>query len=153
MMTIKQVAREIGVSPTTVSHVIHGRGRVSAATRERVKQQIQELGYTPNLNAQRLVTGCTQMIVVDFGPGHDLLGDLYSVELTRGIQRALLPRGYGLLLNGATDTLLQWVKAHAVDGVILAGGTQRHAVACEVARAGTPCVVIAPFPIEETPGI
>jgi len=104
-MTIKQVARTIGVSPTTVSHVLHGRGRVSPATRRKVLEQIEEVGYTPNLTAQRLVTGPTRMVALDFGSEADLLGNLYTVELTRGIQDALQPECYGLLLNSTPDTL------------------------------------------------
>jgi LacI family transcriptional regulator len=153
LLTIKQVAGMIGVSPTTVSHVLHGRGRVSPATRQKVLKQIREIGYTPNLNAQRLVSGRTQVIALDLGLESDPLGNLYAVELTRGIQEAVQPRHYGLLLNAGSDTLFHWVKARAVDGVILAGGPQRASMAREVARMGTPCAVIAYFPAEETPGI
>ncbi|RYG71302.1 LacI family transcriptional regulator [bacterium] len=53
--TIKEFADAIGVSPTTVSRSITRRGRISDETRQMVLQRMEELGYTPNLHAQRLV--------------------------------------------------------------------------------------------------
>ena len=55
-MTIKAIAAAIGVSPSTVSRAMSGKGRLSAATRHRVLQRIEEAGYAPNLHARRLVT-------------------------------------------------------------------------------------------------
>ncbi|MEA9391280.1 LacI family DNA-binding transcriptional regulator [Acerihabitans sp. TG2] len=55
MSTIKQVAVLAGVTPTTVTNVLRGRGRVSEATRQRVLAAVAEQGYRPNLNARALV--------------------------------------------------------------------------------------------------
>src|SRR5438094_7958405 len=81
-VTIDEFARKIGVSTTTVSRAIHGRGRVSPATRGLVLERMKELGYTPNLNAQRLSHGRTYMVALDFGVWHDFLSDMYFVEIT-----------------------------------------------------------------------
>ncbi|HZP84383.1 MAG TPA: LacI family DNA-binding transcriptional regulator [Chthonomonadaceae bacterium] len=143
MPTLRELAQAIGVSPTTVSRAMHGRGRISDATRQKVLQRIQEAGYTPNVHAQRLKVGRTQMIALDFGYWSDVLSDMFFVELTRGIQDALEERGYGLLLTTRKTALQQWVNSRAVDGVILVtGGPRKESMPREIAASGTPCVVI-----------
>src|SRR5437016_631398 len=120
-MTIKQFAQTIGVSPTTVSRAMHGRGRLNPATRSMVLDRMKELGYTPNVNAQRLSHGRTHLVALDFGAWHDYLSDMFFVELTRGVQDVLEAHGYGVLLSGPGEALHRWVKTRAVDGVILMG--------------------------------
>lgn len=53
-VTIKEVAEAAGISMMTVSNVINNRPNVSAALRERVQKQIDDLGYVPNRAAQEL---------------------------------------------------------------------------------------------------
>ena len=53
-MTIHDVARELGVSASTVSRAISGKGRIGAATRDRILDYIEEHGFYPNAAAQSL---------------------------------------------------------------------------------------------------
>ena len=62
MPSLKDVAREAGVSPSTVSAVINGQNCVKFSTRERVLDAIEKLGYTPNFSARELVTNKKQSI-------------------------------------------------------------------------------------------
>lgn len=62
--TIVDVARHAGVSPATVSNTLSGKRRVEAATRERIEHAIRELGYRPNIAAQNIRTGRTNLIAV-----------------------------------------------------------------------------------------
>src|SRR5690606_30263510 len=62
--TIKQVARAAGVSPTTVSHVLSGRGRIAVETRDRVLKVVEELGYRSNRHAQQLVTRKSRILAI-----------------------------------------------------------------------------------------
>jgi DNA-binding LacI/PurR family transcriptional regulator len=118
-----------------------------------VLQRAQELGYTPNLNAQRLVAGRTYLVVLDCGPNPHPFSDMFFVESLEGIQEALRTHGYGLLLSAPGDSPLRWVKALAVDGVILGGEPQDETVAREIASFGMPCVVMGNRPIEDRPGV
>ena len=58
-LTIDDIARELGVSKTTVSRAISGKGRISAATRERVQAYIEEHNYKPNASAKSLAESKT----------------------------------------------------------------------------------------------
>ncbi len=53
-MTVVEIARQAGVSIGTVDRVLHNRGRVSAETRARILEIIQETGYQPNALARQL---------------------------------------------------------------------------------------------------
>ncbi len=65
MVTIKDVANAVGVSPTTVSNVIRGNaGRVSPEMIARINQTIAEMGYTPNLSARALVSSSSHIVGV-----------------------------------------------------------------------------------------
>ncbi len=154
-MNIQEFARQIGVSTATVSRALHKRGRISPATRQMILERAKELGYTPNLHAQRLVTGRSHMIALDYLGQAQILSDMFLVALARGIQQALQAHGYGLLLNLMVDpqqhdTLQrQWVRSQAVDGLILVGGAEvDRAMLREVAAGDTPCVLISQQPVE-----
>lgn len=62
--TLKDVAREAGVSIKTVSNVIHAYPHIRPATRERVEAAIAALGYTPNHTARSLRSGRTGVIAL-----------------------------------------------------------------------------------------
>jgi LacI family repressor for deo operon, udp, cdd, tsx, nupC, and nupG len=55
MATIKEVAAHAGVTPTTITNVLRGRGKTSELTRQRVLDAVALLGYRPNLTARALV--------------------------------------------------------------------------------------------------
>ena len=55
--TIHDVAKAAGVSITTVSHSLNGKGRVDPATRAQVMQVVRQLGYRANRNAKGLRSG------------------------------------------------------------------------------------------------
>jgi DNA-binding LacI/PurR family transcriptional regulator len=154
MSTIREIARAIGVSPTTVSRAMNGRGRLSPATRQRVLQHIREAGFTPNANAQRLAAGRTHMISLHLGEWPDILSDMFLVELVRGVQDALVQQGYGLLLSTENAMLQQWANSRAIDGVVLAVGLpDEEELFPAIAATGTPCVVIGHEAITGTPNV
>jgi len=64
MVTIVDVARTAGVSPSTVSYVLSGKRSISAETRLRVEQSIRKLGYHPNAGARALASSRTNVLAV-----------------------------------------------------------------------------------------
>jgi DNA-binding LacI/PurR family transcriptional regulator len=90
--SIWDVARVAGVSQQTVSRVINGKGRVSEATRARVLQIIEEMGYRPNKLARMLAGGPVRSVTV-------LTSDtaLYGAAATlRGMEEAARTAGFSV---------------------------------------------------------
>ncbi|MBQ4797192.1 LacI family DNA-binding transcriptional regulator, partial [Pectobacterium versatile] len=56
MITIRDVARQAGVSIATVSRVLNNSSAVTQQTRDQVLQTVEQLGYRPNANAQALAS-------------------------------------------------------------------------------------------------
>ncbi len=93
-VTIFDVAEASGVSYGTVSRVINNDPHVRAATRARVMDAIQRLGYVINRQAQNLARGQTHVIGVLVPE----LGNGYIGEIMRGIDGELDQAGYDLML-------------------------------------------------------
>jgi LacI family transcriptional regulator len=91
-VTIRDVARAVGVTPSTVSLALSGRKPISTATREAIEKAIHELGYVPNPHATRLARGHTPDLVslvslmVDFGVGTWLLQELQKKLHAQGLR-------------------------------------------------------------------
>lgn len=94
-VTIRQVAAEAGVSPSTVSNLITGRSnRMLPATRERVNAAIAKLGYRPNPAARALRTGRTQTVGLIVPSVANPFWGAFAHEL----EHAALAVGYNVLL-------------------------------------------------------
>ena len=69
MATVKDIAKRVGVSATTVSIVLNGKAEdrgITKAAQEKIYQAIRELGYQPNLSARRLRSGADSPAVIAF---------------------------------------------------------------------------------------
>jgi DNA-binding LacI/PurR family transcriptional regulator len=96
---IADVARRAGVSKSTASRALSGRGYVSAETRDRVVQAAAELGFVVSTNAASLVTGQTKNVgvVIPF------INRWFFAEVLDGIESALISSGYDLTLYRMTS--------------------------------------------------
>lgn len=122
-LTIGDIAEELGVSKTTISRAISGKGRIGEKTRERVLSYIEEHNYRPNIIARGLAQNKT------FNLGVVLPGDYNVVELPffqkcmLGISRVASASGYDVLLTMVTaqntKQLKRAVRNHKIDGAIL----------------------------------
>lgn len=94
-MSIKDVAREAGVSTATVSHVLNNSRFVSAETRARVLGAVERCNYYPNAHARSLASGRSQMLGL-------LISDItnpFFPELVKAIEAAAFERGYDVVLS------------------------------------------------------
>ena len=119
-VTITDVAREAGVSIATVSRVIAGRGSVSPALAERVRQTAERLGYRPSPLARSLATGETGMV----GVLVPQLASPYFAELVKAIGASARDDGYHMLVLECDDRPQDEAELAAslytrVDGMIL----------------------------------
>jgi LacI family transcriptional regulator len=92
--TIKDVAREAGVSYSTVSRVLNDYQHVKSEKREQVIDAMKRLGYVANPQARSLVSGRSQVLGLLV---HDL-GNAYTAEIIHGIEETLVANGYELML-------------------------------------------------------
>ncbi|WP_136313244.1 MULTISPECIES: LacI family DNA-binding transcriptional regulator [Actinomyces] len=145
-VTIKDVAREAGVSVTTVSHALNNPegSRVSEETRTHVKSVATALGYRANPSARALRTRRTDTIAL---VGRQLATTEHLGRMVRGAQDAVRAHG-GLLIVADTaddeDGVIDALIDHQVDGIIL-GALYHQEVTVPSALAGVPTVVVNAF--------
>ena len=132
-ITIQDVAREAGVSVSTVSRVINEKDDVAPDTREHVLAVIQNLGYTSNLAARSmrsLKNNLIGLVVPD-------IGFPYSIEIMKGINRAIAESPFDLLLYTTGDVRKTGSTSHEqhyvsllnnsiTDGVIIVASAASH---------------------------
>lgn len=122
-MNIVEFAKTLNLSIGTVSRALNDRAEVSPRTRKRVLEKAEELGFVPNSNARRLVTGRNLMIRLECPHRTHILSDQYLVELARGIEEVAGDHGYHLLLHlGARRESA--VDVQDVDGLIIVAGSE-----------------------------
>jgi LacI family transcriptional regulator len=113
--TIRDIARQLNLSHTTVSRVLNNRDaiRIPEATRDRVRAAARELGYRPNLSARALVTGRSKLIALQLYR----LDSPFAMEVARRLQALAWEDGYEVLVHEflGDNTNLRSV----VDGVLL----------------------------------
>lgn len=97
MVTIKDVAREAGVSVATVSRVLNGSGPVSVLTGDRIREVAGRLRYVPHGGARSLITRRTSTFGVLLP---DLYGEFFS-EVIRGLDETARGYGYHLLVSSS----------------------------------------------------
>lgn len=144
-VTIADVAREAGVSRTTVSHSLNGLGQVDARTRARVQEVAAQLNYRPSVRAQRLRQGRSHTIAllssmpaaVSAGPAQ--LG--FFTELAMGCARTALLSGYVLVLAPPIQDHNPLGQLD-IDGAILLEPLPQDPLAHELTDRGIPYVTI-----------
>jgi len=128
MPTIKDIAREAGVSVTTVSNVIHGRKhRVAPDTVERISKIIRNYNYIPNLSARSLVNKSSRIIgVINHliqSQTISFFQDPFHSALLGGIEKKLRERGYYMMIRTIANEgeLYSLFNNWNLDGIILTG--------------------------------
>ena len=128
MATLRDVARLAGVSAMTVSNVINGReGRVSAATVEKVRAAVEEIGYVPNASARSLASCSSRIIALVYGavPGRAALDSPYESLFVGACEERARGAGFALMLCGATrvaETVSQ-LRSWNVSGAVVMATT------------------------------
>ena len=121
MTTIYDIAKAAGVTATTVSYVLSGKGGVGQATRERVLKYAQELGYRPNLIARSLTKQSTRTI----GFVVPNIGNPYYAGLAEVVECLAYEAGIRVFItntyrdNRLGQELLDDLISRHVDGIIV----------------------------------
>lgn len=156
MATIKEVAAAAGVTPTTVTNVLRGKGRVSESTKQRVLDAVAEYGYRPNLTARALVEKKAPTLALMLGCITNPFYPEFSLHAHMAARRAdrfLLVCNTDHELDGGKQ-FLQDVAGSLSDGVLVANkGDLDVSQLLEFEKQGVPVVIsVWEFP-EIHPGV
>jgi LacI family transcriptional regulator len=144
-VTIRDVAREAGVSISTVSRALAAPEQVAESTRTLVQATAHKMGYRPNRNARSLVTGRSNtigLVVPD-------LENPYFGSVCKGVQARARAAGYAVFIADTNeDPTVETEIAHSlikqVDGVILCSARGTDAEITKLAKQ-TPLVLANRF--------
>jgi len=152
MVTIYDIAEKAGVSAMTVSRVINNTGRISEATRKRVRKVMEELHYIPNSMARSLVLQKTKILSLLIT---DITNPFYTT-IARGAEDAAKRSGYRLLFGNSDEDYVKerdyvdMILSTRVDGVLFAPtGDQSLEQLQQLQKHNIPFVVLD----REVPGI
>jgi LacI family transcriptional regulator len=143
-ITMADVAARAGVSKTTVSRVLNGKGELDPSTAARVRQVIQELGYVPSAGAVSLARGRTRVL----GMLVPSLSWPWIGEVLQGVADAVEEEGYGLLLFSCSkgeDSLQRFASqasAKSFDGLLVIEPEGTLDFIAGLHRGGLPVVLI-----------
>ena len=155
--TIKDIAREAGVSAMTVSRVINRKGNVKQATIDKIQKAIAKVNYQPNIGARRLSSGKSYQFLMIFNNPNVT----WIAEVLIGTMHACHSIGYHLIIEGvgdyegeATDKPINYgemanlIDPSRIDGVILPPPICFDKRLLEIIRKSkVPCVRIAGSPV------
>ena len=145
-LTIGDVADALGVSKTTVSRAISGKGRISPSTRKKVQQYIEQYHYQPNGIAKSLAQKKTYNIAVTWSGDYELIELPFFQNCLTGITQVMSNEGYDVLITlivgNNIDNLKRVIDNKKVDGVVLTRSLIDDGPANYLKRTGIPFVVI-----------
>ena len=125
MATLKDVAREAGLTVTTVSRVLNNRGYISDNARQRVAEAMRKLNYRPNELARSLQNKSSNTIGVIVPH----IRHPYFAEMISNLENEAHKKGYKMLLcnsQGRDEKMLEYVEmcySNRVEGLVLFSGT------------------------------
>lgn len=121
-VTIKDIARELNVSATTVSNALNDKPGVGKAARQKILTLAKEMGYQPDYFAKGLVSGQSWAI----GLVISNIADPFYPELALGVQEKASEHGYATMLFNTSHgienekKIIEILKSRGVDGFLLA---------------------------------
>ena len=145
MVTIKDIAREVGVSPSTVSRALSDSPLISEKTRQSVKEVAQKLGYERNELARGLVKGSSGAIGLVVA---DITNPFFS-DIAQGVGEVAHRCGYGVMLcNTAGKTnressYVRLLRRKRVDGLILTSATMDDPYLGDLAKTRIPFILVS----------
>jgi LacI family transcriptional regulator len=144
MATVRDVAKQAGVAPITVSRVVNNSGYVSEETRARVEAAIADMGYVPNVLARSLRSRRTDTLAL-------ILTDIsnpFWTTVVRGVEDAASNAGFNVILcntdesEAEQDKYLRVLLQKQVDGVLLVPARSALEPIQFVQSQDTPVVVL-----------
>jgi LacI family transcriptional regulator len=148
MISIRDIAKECGVSVATVSKALNGHHDISAQTRETVCRKAAEMGYQPNSAARALKTNRTYNLGVLYeDPQHSGLGHEYFSRILESFRAQAEACGYDVTfinrnVGKRRSSYLEHCRYRGVDGVIAACIKFDDPEVIELANSNLPIVTV-----------
>ncbi len=125
-LTIKDIAKLVGVSPSAVSLAINGRPGISDATRRMILDCVEQTGFVPSQSSRSLVMKRTQSIALLWGTGCQPLEHLFFSDITRCLLNCCMQANYNLVFvscdfRHSPPVLPEIIRSRGVDGVVCFG--------------------------------
>jgi LacI family transcriptional regulator len=128
LVTIKEIAKMAGVSPSTVANVLHGRTqKVSKATFEKVRILLAEKNYTSNMAARILGSYDSRIIgvIVTWArrDEQNIAQDPFFAEIIGALEHCIRDGGYYMMLytSASVDEALRMATSWNIEGLIVLG--------------------------------
>ena len=143
-VTMKDIARDLGIAIITVSKVMRNKDDVSKETRKRVLERVKELNYTPNLTARALVTGRSNLVGLVVP---DLLHTFFA-QIAKSLSEALSKKGYYLIISTSDEDpereehTVNRLLARNLDALIVASACTTSAMFKRIQNQAPPLVLI-----------
>ncbi len=148
-VTIKDVANKAGVSISTVSKILNGKGSISKDTTERVIKTIKELNYTPNSRAVSFAKQNTKNIIfLTSMKKNEPYKNPHMFEIMDGSYSALSELNYTLSLmdissaDGHESPVISAIQSGCADGILVHGSAITEETARYINEANFPHVII-----------
>ncbi len=144
-ITIYDIAREAGVSPSTVSRVINDYQYVKSSTKEKVLKILKENNYVPNDTARSLVNRSTRMVGI-------LIADIRTSHHTAGVyyvEQEFYKKGYSCIIyntGGAPEDVVPYIyqlSQKKIDALVMIGSVYQNEAVAEAVRNYLPSTPIA----------
>ena len=146
--TIDDIARELGVSKTTVSRAISGKGRIGQATRQRVLEFIEKHDYRPNVLAKGLAQRKTYNLALLLPKDYAATEFPFFKDCMNGICEVAAENDYDIIISMIDENDLsqvhRLVSNRKVDGVIVSRATGNSMEQDYLKNNDIPFVVIGP---------
>ena len=126
MVTLKDIAREAGVSVMTVSNVVNGNlSKVSKENAQRIREIIERRGYVPNASARSLAKNRANIIAIILrgAENENTLENPHNAALVGTIIQKIQKRGYYTMVNmmKCREDITQSLRTWNVDGAVFLG--------------------------------
>jgi LacI family transcriptional regulator len=147
--TIRDVAKQAGVSVASVSYVLNGIEKITSETKERILSAIDQLDYKPSLTARCLSKGDSKLIGISLPitekgdiPGVLLENNPFFGEFISGIEYTTRNKGYDILISGVdtNEQYKDWIQRRRLDGIIMLG-VYPHSIFEEINKLDIPIVL------------
>ncbi len=142
--TLAEVARQAGVSVSTVSKVVNGHLDVAAETRRQVEQLLEQHQYRPRRSPSRRRVGLIDLVFQD-------LDNSWAMQILHGVEQAAHEQGVGVVVSAVRDepsrSVRRWldnVRARSTDGVVLVLSELSPEQRSQLDALGVPVAVVDP---------